>query len=532
MISIILLCILFNYFATASLAESMKGTLNLNFQLQKRHALNTIQTQHLAERSETNGTEAAKGQLQADLTNMLSFYNLEVEIGTPPQKFNVQLDTGSSDFWVIGSSNPYCRSNKQMLDLDDSSTYNCSFSGLYKSNESSTYHYNNSNFHMEYADQGIAKGDWVTDDVKIKNVSISNFSFGVGNYANSSIGVMGVSYDRAEVSLVQETPVMYDNLPLKLVREGIINIPAFSVWLNDIKTLKGNVLFGGVDHSRYSGNLVKMPILPEAPGANLATSFIVNLTSVKTDRDLAIYSEPIKALLDTGSSLTHLPAKAVESIYSQFSGEYDSTYETKVTDCYYGGYLNFTFAAGITIQVPYSSLLVPLQDRQGKCAIGVQKSDEWEFYATLGDTFLRNAYVVFDLQNNEVAMAQANFATGESQIEIMTTGIPDTPSDRIQTNFDTIGLNLNQSSNSTEMPKLIEFNSVDIQTEHLSARSFEMLSVNFNESKKYVTHSCYGMIGIYLACTILIMCISRKIRHILTSKSDIPVKGNENNRLV
>jgi hypothetical protein len=46
----------------------------------------------------------------------------------------------------------------------------------------------------------------------------------------------------------------------------------------------------------------------------------------------------------------------------------------------------------------------------------------------LGDTFLRSAYVVYDLANNEISLAQTNFnATGTNVVEIGTgTGsVPD-----------------------------------------------------------------------------------------------------------
>ena len=46
----------------------------------------------------------------------------------------------------------------------------------------------------------------------------------------------------------------------------------------------------------------------------------------------------------------------------------------------------------------------------------------------LGDTFLRSAYVVYDLSNNEISLAQTNFnATKSNVMEIQsgTAGVPD-----------------------------------------------------------------------------------------------------------
>lgn len=45
--------------------------------------------------------------------------------------------------------------------------------------------------------------------------------------------------------------------------------------------------------------------------------------------------------------------------------------------------------------------------------------------AVLGDTFLRSAYVVYDLQNNQISLAQTDFnATSSNVVEITASGVP------------------------------------------------------------------------------------------------------------
>jgi hypothetical protein len=45
--------------------------------------------------------------------------------------------------------------------------------------------------------------------------------------------------------------------------------------------------------------------------------------------------------------------------------------------------------------------------------------------SVLGDTFLRSAYVVYDLDNNEISLAQSAFnATTSNVIEITSAGVP------------------------------------------------------------------------------------------------------------
>ncbi|UZP41314.1 hypothetical protein NXS19_009130 [Fusarium pseudograminearum] len=54
---------------------------------------------------------------------------------------------------------------------------------------------------------------------------------------------------------------------------------------------------------------------------------------------------------------------------------------------------------------------------QAACSFGIAPSTSQ--VSILGDTFLRSAYVVFDLDNNEISLAQSNFeATGSHILEI------------------------------------------------------------------------------------------------------------------
>lgn len=370
---------------------------------------------------------------EVPLLNQFTYYNIEIELGTPPQKFDIVIDTGSSDLWVIGKDNPYCSTNPSQL--SSGAYFDCRQSGIFDQEASSTYHRNNSLFMIKYGDGTVAEGDWGTDTLKIQDVVIENMSFGLGSLTNSTIGVFGVGYPENEATLsIKKNPYMYENLPVKLVNQGTINTPAYSLWLNDINAKSGNILFGGVDHAKYYGKLEVVPILPSGRFRKPSAFFValdgVTLSSGNYESQV-LNNGPVEALLDSGTSLTHLPRSiAEELLINQFEAQYSQTLGYFVQRCDLDGTLSYNFSGAI-IDVPFTNFLFPIMGRSGNavsdegdplCAIGIMPFDNQ--FALLGDTFLRNAYVVYDMKNNELGLAQAKINATDSNIEAIKSTIP------------------------------------------------------------------------------------------------------------
>ena len=90
-------------------------------------------------------------------------------------------------------------------------------------------------------------------------------------------------------------------------------------------------------------------------------------------------------------------------------------------DCNTGqGQVDFTFANPITdeygesepltISIPLSELVLPSLDayNPNQCVFGIQPDYGTEGTLLLGDTFLRSAYVLFDIDNQRISLAQTN----------------------------------------------------------------------------------------------------------------------------
>jgi hypothetical protein len=214
-----------------------------------------------------------------------------------------------------------------------------------------------------------------------------------------------------------------------LVEAGYIKSPAFSLYLNDLGAPKGNILFGGVDTSKYVGELQTLPIVA-TNGAYYSLSIVVTDIALKKGSSAAASvssSEfPLMVTLDTGSTFVVLPDSLAKSIYNDLSVTYNSTNNYGSLPCdtkNQNWNLTYTFS-GVEISIPISELVLDVIEVKGDqtiCLFGITSGGE-EGYAILGDPFLRSAYVVYDLGNNEISLAHANFNPGKEDILEISTG--------------------------------------------------------------------------------------------------------------
>lgn len=148
-------------------------------------------------------------------------------------------------------------------------------------------------------------------------------------------------------------------------------------------------------------------------------------------------SDVIYTVLDSGSTFTHLPDYIITAIYSYLGATSiganpvaipcNRTTAESVFSFSFGG------PRGPKINVPISDFVVPrdptfenftFSDGTPACTLSIVPSTS--YLAILGDSFLRSAYVVYDIDNQQIALAQSNlFSTADSIItEITRDGIP------------------------------------------------------------------------------------------------------------
>ncbi len=225
-------------------------------------------------------------------------------------------------------------------------------------------------------------------------------------------------------------PTLYDQLQA----HGYTARRAFSIWLNSISATTGRIIFGGLDTAKYHDELISVPV---QLSQGMFFDWRIILTSVircsaghghSKEEVLTAPDVGITVNLDSGSPNMYLPWTLAQNISSamkastQFGFPYVPCSQRNVDST-----LDFGFgdASGPRISVPYSALIYPYgapsnigpvtaSDGTRLCYLGVIGVNGTIFL--LGDTFIRSAYLVYDVDNLQVAMAQARYNVDEENI--------------------------------------------------------------------------------------------------------------------
>ena len=147
-------------------------------------------------------------------------------VGTPPQPFSLQLDTGSSDLWVPGANSDACGQDPTF----------CQQYGAYDEAKSSTFQPigQRGDFAISYQDNSGVQGDYFNDTLAIGNTGIKDMTMAVAQQASRPFGIMGIGYIAGESIAGQSFNTTYPNVISQLQDQGYINTLAYSLWLNDL----------------------------------------------------------------------------------------------------------------------------------------------------------------------------------------------------------------------------------------------------------------------------------------------------------
>ncbi|ELR62038.1 hypothetical protein M91_12573, partial [Bos mutus] len=305
-----------------------------------------------------------------------------ITIGTPPQEFQVVFDTGSSDLWVPSD---FCTSPA------------CSTHVRFRHFQSSTFRPTTKTFRIIYG-SGRMKGVVAHDTVRIGNLVSTDQPFGLsmaeyGLESRRFDGILGLNYPNLSCS--GAIPI-FD----KLKNQGAISDPVFAFYLSKDKREGSVVMFGGVDHRYYKGELNWVPLIR-------AGDWIVHVDRITMKREVIACSDGCAALVDTGTSLIQGPGRVIDNIH-KLIGATPRGSKHYVSCSVVNTLPSIIFTInGINYPVPAPAYI--LKDSRGYCYTTfkeqrVRRSTEsW----LLGDVFLRLYFSVFDRGNDRIGLAPA-----------------------------------------------------------------------------------------------------------------------------
>lgn len=304
----------------------------------------------------------------------------EIEIGTPPQKFKVVFDTGSSNLWVPSST---CTSLA------------CKVHKKYNASKSSTYTKNGEEFKIQYGSGGV-EGILSADNVYVAHhhLGASSFTFGesqklkgVSFVAARFDGILGMGFRKISV---KNLPTFVETLYEQKQMEN----PIFSFYFTKTQGQKGSTLtFGGTNHKFYEGEMKFYPLLAE-------TYWVAGLDSISVNGKKVNIG---KGIMDTGTSLIAGSPEIINPINKMIG-----TVNVECKGIENLPNVEFNFGGDSYVLTSKDYVLQITQMGQTQCLSGFMAMKlPWNDSIIVGDVFLRTYYTEFDMKEKRIGMARA-----------------------------------------------------------------------------------------------------------------------------
>ncbi|XP_061013384.1 pregnancy-associated glycoprotein 2-like [Dama dama] len=304
-----------------------------------------------------------------------------ITIGTPPQEFQVIFDTGSADLWVpsITCGSPACKTH---------TTFN--------PQNSSSFREAGRPVTIVYG-SGLIQGFLGSDTVRIGNFVSLNQSFGLSvvEFGFDGVpfdGVLGLAFP--SISITGAMPI-FDNL----WSQGAFSEPVFAFYLSKSKPEGSVVMFGGVDHRYYKGELNWVPV-------SHTRHWQISMNRTTMNGEVVACSHGCQAFVDTGSALICGSTEMVTNIHKLMNARLEGSEYVVSCDAVNTLPPVIFNINGIDYPLPPEAYIIKEKSSCISAFYGGLEAispDNW----LLGDVFLRQYFSVFDRKNERIGLALA-----------------------------------------------------------------------------------------------------------------------------
>ncbi|KAI0505951.1 eukaryotic aspartyl protease [Xylaria bambusicola] len=342
-----------------------------------------------------SGPESQHDEVTAEDTQNDTMYLCKVSVGTPPQNFMLDFDTGSADTWIFSKE----------LSSSEEEGHN-----VFDPKKSSTYvPLPNKTWKIEYGDESYASGSCGTDTLTVGGLAVKKQTVEMADklseefVSNAGDGLFGLAFSKlntvkdGSMADPQATPVenmvKQDDIP----KEAALFTSAFYC-SRDAATSKSFYTFGFIDQDlvKKSGEEIHWVPVDKSDGfwAIPSASASVNGESIPMDSNMAI--------ADTGTTLLLLPDDVIDLLYTHIPGA--------AYDWFNQGYC-FPIDVAVDdlpefkVAIGDKEFLIQKEDlafaptADGQSWYGGVQSRGTLPFNIYGDTFLKSVYAIWDQGN-------------------------------------------------------------------------------------------------------------------------------------
>jgi len=373
-------------FATAAKKQVAQADTIMRIPLQR-----TMSLKDIAKGIEAKGVTSNAVALTApggDAVPISDYQNAQfygpIKVGG--QEFKVIFDTGSSNLWVPGKACGF---------------FTCYLHPRYDEKKSATYAKDGRKYSVQYG-SGPVEGIFSKDTVTVGNIDVKGQLF--AEVSKVSFGPLNIAYAAGKfdglLGLGFKSISQY-NIPTPfetMIDQKLISQPVFAFYLQSDASQEGELVFGGIDHSHYTGELVDVPLTSE-------TYWEVSLDAMKFGSTPVISSKQ-NAIIDSGTSLLAGPKEAVAALAKQ-AGATSLAGKEFIIDCNKTASLpnlEVTLGGKAFTLAPEDYVL----SVSGQCLFaftGIDVPPPRGPLWIMGDIFMRKYYCVFDYGNKKMQIA-------------------------------------------------------------------------------------------------------------------------------